>query len=65
MSQRNSALHCRLKREKLLALRKRVQLARGYHAMSKINRELAEEMISIDNEALAQGEQKLTECEIK
>lgn len=65
MSQQKSALRCRLKREKLLSLRKKAQLARGYRAMSRINSGLAEEMLLIDNEALAQGEQKLTECEIK
>ena len=65
MSQQKNALRCRLKREKLSLMVKKAQLARGYRAMSRINSELAEEMLLIDNEALAQGEQKLTECEIK
>lgn len=65
MSQQKNAPRCRLNREKLLSLRKKAQLARGYRAMSRINFSIAEELLSIDNEALAQGEQKLTECEIK
>ena len=65
MSQQKNALRCRLKREKLSLMVKKIQLARGYRAMRRINSELAEELLLIDNEALAQGEQKLTECEIK
>lgn len=46
-------------------MRSRLRLMHGYRIMSRINSETAEEMLCIDNEALAQGEQTLTECEIK
>lgn len=42
---------------------KEIKLASGYIKMGNINRQIANEFIFSDNDTLAEGEQKLTECE--
>jgi predicted kinase len=40
-----------------------IKLAGGYREMAKINRQISEESIYAENDALAEGELSLTECE--
>lgn len=40
-----------------------IRLAGGYRKMAKINRRISEEGIFAENDALAEGELNLTECE--
>ena len=60
---KRGALHCIIGKKRLLSIRKRVRLARGYKQMAALNSILAEESVTSDNDALTAGEQKLTECE--
>ncbi len=66
MSRLMRSVLCYRNGQKGLALYiKNAKLAYGYRAWGKLNRQLAEESVSSDNEALASAEQKLTECETK
>ncbi len=40
-----------------------LKLAGGYRLMARINRQISEESIFAENDALAEGELNLTECE--
>lgn len=60
---KRSALHCSITGKQLLSLCKRLRLACGYRITASLNSLLAEESVTSDNDALAAGEQKLTECE--
>ena len=62
---RRSVLYCKIGRKRLSSVKKRARLAHGYRVMAALNAKMAEESVSSDNEALAAGEQKLTECETK
>jgi len=40
-----------------------LKLAKGYRYMARINRQISKESIFAENDALAEGELSLTECE--
>ena len=40
-----------------------IKLAGGYRKMARINKEISKESIFAENDALAEGELNLTECE--